>query len=91
MEGIKKVVVALCLVLGLAGCTCTLASCGSDEAQWEAQWSQRFEVSRGTIHGGSFDIDHMIVNTVTDTETGQKWLVVTTNHGAAIAPIDEKE
>ena len=87
MEGIRKVVVALCLVLGLAGCTCTLASCGSDEAQWP----QRFEVSRGTVHGCSLDYDHMIVNTVTDTETGQKWLVVTTNHGAAIAPIEEKE
>lgn len=90
MEVLRKVLVSACLVLGLAGCTCTLASCGSDEVE-EAQWSQRFEVSRGTIHGGSFDIDHMIVNTVTDTETGQKWLVVTTNHGAAIAPMEEGE
>ena len=90
MEVLRKVLVSACLVLGLAGCTCTLASCGSDEVE-EVQWSQRFEVSRGTIHGDPFDLDHMIVNTVTDTETGQKWLVVTTNHGAAIAPIDEKE
>lgn len=57
----------------------------------QQQWSQRFEVSRGTIHGGSLDYDHMIVNTVTDTETGQKWLVVTTNHGAAITPMEEGE
>lgn len=87
MEVLRKVLVSACLVLGLAGCTCTLASCGSDEVQR----SQRFEVSRWTVYGGSLDYDHMIVNTVTDTETGQKWLVVTTNHGAAIAPIDEKE
>lgn len=87
MEGIRKVLVSACLVLGLAGCTCTLASCGPDEVQW----SQRFEVSRGTVHGSSLDLDHMIVNTVTDTETGQKWLVVTTNHGAAIAPMEEGE
>lgn len=91
MEVLRKVLVSACLVLGLAGCTCTLASCDSDEAQWEEQWSQRFEVSRGTIHGGSLDYDHMIVNTVTDTETGQKWLVVTTNNGAAIAPMEEGE
>lgn len=90
MEGIRKVLVSACLVLGLTGCTCTLASCGSDEVE-EVQWPQRFEVSRGTIHGGSLDYDHMIVNTVTDTETGQKWLVVTTNNGAAIAPMEEGE
>lgn len=27
MEGIRKVVVAFCLMVGLAGCTCTLAGC----------------------------------------------------------------
>lgn len=27
MEGIRKVVVALCLMVGLTGCTCTLAAC----------------------------------------------------------------
>lgn len=64
MEGIRKVVVALCLVLGLAGCTCTLASCGSDEAQW----SQRFEVEFYESHGPSFA--YMAVDLIADTETG---------------------
>lgn len=82
MEGIKKVVVALCLVLGLAGCTCTLAACGADVA--EAQQDSRFVVDE-------CGYKHLFVTTMTDTETGQKWVVVATYEGVAIAPIEEKE
>lgn len=82
MEGIRKAVVALCLVLGLAGCTCTLAACGADVA--EAQQDSRFVVDE-------WDSQHLFITIMTDTETGREWVVVATYNGVAIAPIDEKE
>lgn len=65
MEGIGKVVVAFCLVLGLAGCTCTLAGCTSAEAKTGQE--SRFEVEFYESHGPSFA--HMAVDLITDTET----------------------
>lgn len=82
MEGIRKVVVALCLMVGLTGCTCTLAACGADVA--EAEQQSRFVVDE-------WGFGHLFVTTMTDTETGQKWVVVATYEGVAIAPIEEKE
>ena len=82
MEVLRKVLVSACLVLGLAGCTCTLAACDSDAAETEQQ--SRFVVDE-------CGYKHLFVTTMTDMETGQKWVVVATYQGVAIAPIDEKE
>ena len=82
MEVLRKVLVSACLVLGLAGCTCTLAACGSDVAEEEQQ-------SRFVVDGCGYE--YMFVTTVTDTETGQEWVVVATYQGVAIAPIEERE
>lgn len=94
MEGIKNVFAALglfltlCLIPILAGCTCTLAACGSDVAEAEQQSRYVVDEYSENLFSG---YKHLFVTTMTDTETGQKWVVVATYEGVAIAPIEEKE
>lgn len=97
MEGIRKVVasialfLATCLIPILAGCTCTLAACNSDVAEAERQSHATEAEQQSRFVVGEWDYTHLFVTTMTDTETGQKWVVVATYDGVAIAPIEERE
>lgn len=86
MARIKRAVFGVLIALALCGCTCSLAGCASQEAKTGQE--SRFKVEFNAGHGSLSALDYMAVDLITDTETGQQWVVVCTTHGTAMAPID---
>lgn len=73
------------LVLALLGhCLFLMVGCGSIA---EADQGGRFEYDR--IGAGPYK--HSSTYVLTDNETGQQWVVVTTEKGAAMSPLDDGE
>lgn len=88
MERLMELALGTLVALALCGCTCGIVGCTSREA--EAEQPSRFDVECVTSHGKAYYLDHMTVDLVTDKETGQRWLVVCTEHGVAMAPLEEE-
>lgn len=82
MAWVMNHVLCLLLTLALCGCTCTLAGCA--EADAKAEKSSRFEVETDLV---AFN-NTFVVDILTDTETGRRWMVVVTAHGVATTPLE---
>lgn len=88
MARVRRAVFGVLVALTLCGCTCTLAGCTSAEAK--TGQGSRFEVEFYKSHGSAFALDYMAVDLIRDTETGRQWMVVCTDHGVALAPLEEE-
>lgn len=86
MARIKRAVFGVLIALALCGCTCGLAGCA--DAETKAVQTSRFKIEFHESHGAISALDHMVVDLVTDTETGRRWMVVCTSHGVALAPLE---
>lgn len=88
MERLKAILKFTLVTLALCGCTCGIVGCTNRKA--EAEQPSRFDVEYVTSHSKAFYLNHMTVDLITDKETGQQWLVVCTEHGVAMAPLEEE-
>lgn len=88
MERLKAILELALVMLALCGCTCGIVGCASGEV--EAEQPSRFDVEYVTSHGKAYHLDYLSVDLITDKETGQRWLVVCTEHGVAMAPLEEE-
>ncbi len=74
--------VLLAIAVAISGCSV------SQPMAEAAEMPARFEVESAGKKDGAVMLDYMAVDIVTDTETGQQWVVVCTTHGTAMAPIE---
>lgn len=88
MAWVRRAVFGVLITLALCGCTCGLAGCTSAEAKTSR--GSRFDVEYIATNSNDFMLDHMVVDLITDTETGRQWMVVCTNHGVALTPLGEE-
>lgn len=66
-----------------------VSGCSKEAVAESADEQARFEVEYvGKGDSGPLMLDYMAVDVVTDTETGQQWVVVCTDNGTAMAPIE---
>lgn len=75
-------IVLLAIAVAVSGCS------GGREVAEAAETPARFEVEAVGKTNNIAMLDYMAVDVVTDTETGQQWVVVCTTHGTAMAPIE---
>lgn len=92
MEGVIALL-SITMILAVLLLTCPLLGCSSAEAEQSAVTEQpsRYEVVTEMVHSGPFYIDRMAIVTITDKETGQQWVVASSNNGIAMQPIGGAE
>lgn len=82
MARLKRIVFGVLIALALCGCTCGLAGCTDAEAKTSN--GSRFEVETDQFAFGNT----LVVDILTDTETGRQWVVVCTTHGVTMTPLE---
>ena len=76
----------LMFALALTGC-----SSADAEQQVVEERPSRYEVVTEMVHSNSYYIDRMAIVTITDKETGQQWVVASSENGIAMQPIGGTE
>ena len=81
------------MMLAVLLLTCPLVGCSSADAEQQVveERPSRYEVVTEMVHSNSFYIDRMAIVTITDKETGQQWVVASSNNGIAMQPIGGTE
>ena len=81
------------MMLAVLLLTCPLVGCSSADAEQQVveERPSRYEVVTEMVHSNSLCIDRMAIVTITDKETGQQWIVASSNYGIAMQPIGGTE